>query len=94
MEIDVKKMIKNKRDFIRSLAGTLRLDKARNNVRYISYRYDALSPYKELIKIVFENDYTVHIKADGNSNAANLKEITNAVYGGPVTGLIPHYTGK
>ena len=94
MEIDVKKMIKDKRDFIRSLAGTLRLDKARNNVRYISYRYDALSPYKELIKIVFEDDYTVYIKADGNSNAANLKEITNAVYGGPVTGLIPHYTGK
>lgn len=94
MEIDVKKMIKNKRDFIRSLAGTLRLDKARNNVRYISYRYDALSPYAELIKVVFENDYVVHIKADGNSNAANLKEITNAVYGGPVTGLIPHYTGK
>ena len=93
MEIDVKKMIRNKRDFLRYLESLLRLDKVSNGVHSLQYKYNPLDlVFPEVIIITFEGGHIRAINVKGNSNGANLKEVTAAVYGyGECVGLIPHY---
>lgn len=92
MNEELRKMYHKKREFVRLLEKTIKTDKAHNEVRSIKYKHDPDGVYKEIILIEYEGGGLNAIKADGNSNGANAKEIIHAIYGGGnVVGLIPHY---
>ena len=81
---EMAEIYERKEEFLKRLQLAFKGD-PRSNVDCINY-HRHFNGYPEVVEVRFISGHKRYINTTGNSNAANYKQVGNAVYGGDVVG--------